>query len=469
LQVSADATFATLAFDDSTLTDTLRVVGPLTTTTKYYWRVNAKNLGGTSAWSEVWNFTTTTVVAPEFVIAGKVSYCPTDGPVQNVTMALSGGVSGSQLTDANGEYLFDKLPGGLNYTVTPSKTDDIGASSISFYDAALIARIVLGMIKANHCDSLAADVDENGKITFFDAVLTCRFALGLPPYLPSGHVGEWRFRPVKRSYTPLISDQKGQDYAATLLGDVDGNWKPASSSSAKEIFVVESYPYLTDMVARPNEVVSIPLMVEEGSEILAADIDFAYDPQVLRFVAVVKTGLSENFEVMTNAETGRLRVGAYSTNPATRSGEFLGLRFEVIGKEDARSTLALNRYQLNGGSVQLAKAELLVSASSSEVPKQFTLGQNYPNPYGRMPFNPETYIHFGIPQGSREKIKVRLAVYNTFGQLVRVLVDEEKAAGFYTVQWDGRNDAGRTVPSGVYFYTLVSGDFKATKKVLVIR
>ncbi len=78
-------------------------------------------------------------------------------------------------------------------------------------------------------------------------------------------------------------------------------------------------------------------------------------------------------------------------------------------------------------------------------PNQFALFQNYPNP-----FNPETAISYRISIVS----SVDLSIYTVLGQKVRTLVKEHKAAGRYTVQWDGRDDRGGAVASGVYFYRL---------------
>jgi FlgD Ig-like domain len=86
--------------------------------------------------------------------------------------------------------------------------------------------------------------------------------------------------------------------------------------------------------------------------------------------------------------------------------------------------------------------------------------QNYPNP-----FNPSTTIEFTV----RERSKVSLKIYNVAGQLVRTLVDGDRAPGaVHKVAWDGRNDAGTTVSSGVYFYKLVTSDFTQTRKMVLL-
>ncbi len=89
-----------------------------------------------------------------------------------------------------------------------------------------------------------------------------------------------------------------------------------------------------------------------------------------------------------------------------------------------------------------------------------SLSQNYPNP-----FNPQTTIAFSV----KERGLVNLKVYNVAGQLVRTLANEQFAAGAHTKVWDGRNDAGQAVSSGVYFYKLVANNFTQTKKMVLLK
>ncbi len=94
------------------------------------------------------------------------------------------------------------------------------------------------------------------------------------------------------------------------------------------------------------------------------------------------------------------------------------------------------------------------------LPKSFSVSQNYPNP-----FNPTTVIEYSIPMASRVSIRI----YNILGQVVKTLTDENKLAGTYSVIWDGTNQSGKPVTSGVYFYYVKTDDFKETKKMTLIR
>ena len=100
--------------------------------------------------------------------------------------------------------------------------------------------------------------------------------------------------------------------------------------------------------------------------------------------------------------------------------------------------------------------------NSPDLPFVYDLGQNYPNQ-----FNPSTTIDFTFPSsGGTEHTK--LIVYSLRGKLVRTLVDEDIPPGSYEVVWDGLDDRGVRVSSGVYFYTLTRGELNTTRKMLVI-
>lgn len=99
-------------------------------------------------------------------------------------------------------------------------------------------------------------------------------------------------------------------------------------------------------------------------------------------------------------------------------------------------------------------------ADDLSLPLTFRLEQNYPNP-----FNPETNIGFQIADFGF----VELKIYNVAGQVVRTLVRESKAPGRYTVEWDGRNDLGAALGSGVYFYRLKAGGIEQIRKMMLLK
>jgi len=97
---------------------------------------------------------------------------------------------------------------------------------------------------------------------------------------------------------------------------------------------------------------------------------------------------------------------------------------------------------------------------SVALPVEFSLSQNMPNP-----FNPTTVVSFALPKD----VKVNLSVYNVLGQQVKTLVNDFMRAGNQSVTWDGTDNTGHQVGSGVYFYKISAGDFSATKKMLLLK
>jgi len=101
------------------------------------------------------------------------------------------------------------------------------------------------------------------------------------------------------------------------------------------------------------------------------------------------------------------------------------------------------------------------------IPERFTLSQNYPNP-----FNPSTAIPFtvnGSPFMVHSPIHTTLKIYNILGQLVRTLADEAKLPGRYNIIWDGKDNSGKEVGSGIYFYQLKTKEYTNTKKMVLLR
>ena len=93
-------------------------------------------------------------------------------------------------------------------------------------------------------------------------------------------------------------------------------------------------------------------------------------------------------------------------------------------------------------------------------PSSFKLYSNYPNP-----FNPVTTLHYNLPEGSY----VDIIVYDILGKVVNNLVDGNQSSGYKSVQWNATNNAGQPVSAGLYLYTIQAGDFRQTKKMVLLK
>jgi len=93
-------------------------------------------------------------------------------------------------------------------------------------------------------------------------------------------------------------------------------------------------------------------------------------------------------------------------------------------------------------------------------PRVFALFQNQPNP-----FNPETQIRYSLPRPDQ----VRLTIYNLLGQKVKTLFDGYQNAGIHSLIWDGKNNDGVPLSSGIYFYQLIAGNYEQTRKMVLMK
>jgi len=138
-------------------------------------------------------------------------------------------------------------------------------------------------------------------------------------------------------------------------------------------------------------------------------------------------------------KTGNLKLTAPS---------FSGRNHLYITVKDWRNIAARDTIIIHITPASLAK-------SNEQLPTEFVLQQNYPNP-----FNPTTMIRFGLPHDTN----VQLEIYNLAGHRVATLLNAQKAAGYHDVLWDASG-----LSSGVYFYRLTAGQFRAMKKLMLMR
>lgn len=131
-----------------------------------------------------------------------------------------------------------------------------------------------------------------------------------------------------------------------------------------------------------------------------------------------------------------------------------------IHSTDAGTRLPVTRNHQQQLSTSSSLAVTVQVVPSSPVPDDFTLEQNYPNP-----FNGGTIIQYSCAADAN----VTLNIYNILGQKVKTLVSAPMPAGVHTVSWDGRDDHGGQVASGIYLYRLITGTFVQSKKLVLVK
>jgi flagellar hook assembly protein FlgD len=101
--------------------------------------------------------------------------------------------------------------------------------------------------------------------------------------------------------------------------------------------------------------------------------------------------------------------------------------------------------------------------AEAQIPVEYHLSQNYPNP-----FNPTTSIQYSVVSGQSPP-HVSLRIYSLLGREVRALVDEPQETGYHSVTWDGTDERGQAVSSGVYFYRLTAERYNDVKKMILLK
>ncbi len=153
---------------------------------------------------------------------------------------------------------------------------------------------------------------------------------------------------------------------------------------------------------------------------------------------------------------GSYNIVVYGDDNLTKEDEGATSNGKLIFKiNDQYEAVADN--SVFAGDYRLEKMNLDVRRP---LPKTYSLSQNVPNP-----FNPTTAITYTLPEES----KVELVIYNTLGQKVRTLVNGKQKAGVHKVVWNGKNDDGEKVASGVYFYKIKAGKFEDTKQMIMVK
>ncbi len=154
------------------------------------------------------------------------------------------------------------------------------------------------------------------------------------------------------------------------------------------------------------------------------------------------------------------RISSNRFRPAPVSGTGQGNMGDNIGMTSGNNKLYPVWMSNQSGILQVWSAiidytTIGVQQISSEVPQEFSLEQNYPNP-----FNPETNINFSITKAGYTSIKI----FNSAGQIVKVLAEQDLKPGKYSVKWNAADE-----PSGVYFYSIETNNFRESKKMILVK
>jgi hypothetical protein len=278
------------------------------------------------------------------------------------------------------------------------------------------------------------DVNLSGSVTAADATPILEYVVGLTTLTAE----QLYYADVNKDGVVGALDAAWVLYAALH----NGTFPTAKAIAAKGDVEFGSF-------TSENDVLALPISLAKTSGVLSVYTEINLGSNV-EFKSVTSR-LPEGWIVSSKFENGVLKVAMAGTD-ALSDGNYAVVNLALANKEEVVTVNASTKLNDESSSTMVAKLR--------EIPAEFALSQNYPNP-----FNPTTSIKYQIAQNAN----VKLVVYNMLGQVVKTLVNQEQEAGYYTIRWNGTNDFGGKVSSGIYIYRIIAGDFISTVKMNLLK
>lgn len=283
-----------------------------------------------------------------YSISGAARYWNGAAGVPGALFAVTGDRVYSGTSDTNGVYAVGGVQAG-NYTLTPGKTD--GVNGISAFDASLVLQHAAGLITLSGNAATAADVDKSSAINSLDAFYILQNSVGLQalPFPGAGKV--WEFSPSNRSYSSLSSNQINQDFVATLLGDVSGDW--SATGGPGRPLTPQATISLPDATVRSGDQITLLVALELGqTQVYSLDLRISYDPSVMSVVAVDNGNMVSDWMLANNLTVpGEIRASIAGSRAVTSTGELLRITVQAIGVNGSGTLLTLGQGRLNEGHV----------------------------------------------------------------------------------------------------------------------
>ena len=281
-----------------------------------------------------------------------------------------------------------------------------------------------------------ADVSGEKGLTAFDAALILRREVGLIDYFPD------------------------EENAYRLWDPPAGWWKPPPTKPVATARPMHKTIALGPVEKREDGLIAVPVTIDNMEGVLAGSFALRFDSAHLRPVGVEPSALTENFLFADHVRDNTARVGFAGVEPASGRGALAELLFQPRTSDiELIGGLELVEAQLNESDIDV---RIIPSPSYSKaaLPQTAALYPNYPNP-----FNPSTSVRYFLPGEE----KVQLSVYDLTGQRIRQLQDGRQHAGHHLLEWDGLDDSGTAVASGVYLLRLETERSLQTRKMSMIK
>lgn len=242
-----------------------------------------------------------------------------------------------------------------------------------------------------------------------------------------------------------------------------------SSLGSAATITVNSTPESKTLVKGERITLPIDIEMSNTSEALGSyTASLKWNPNVLEYKGYFNGETDGFIHAAVNEEKigdGELVFAAANPQGARGTINILNVYFNVIGNKGDSPDLDMNFSAMASAHTFKNLLPFIKDITTGvndlkETALDFQLQQNFPNP-----FNPST----NIPYQLSKPALVQLSVFNTLGQEVIQLLDEQKSAGTFSVSWNGKDVNGQPVPAGIYIYELKADTFKQKKKMLLIK
>jgi hypothetical protein len=361
--------------------------------------------------------------------------------INSVTNALGQASVVLMLGDKMGRYTVTASSSGLlgsptRFAATASiLVGDVNSDrEINVADLTSVIDHILGKFTLTGNDSAKADMNKDGRISVADVVAMQNLLLGVPQ---SG----------------LSSSDQPDPVVGSLLSSVQSI---ADSTSA-----VKGELLLTDNGLRFTMMNLIPV---KGVQLV---VRFKNPISIQRPDAIFSRAAVDSFHL--NSTGRELRLVAYKlSNIPIAAGD--GPLFRLPIKLASLDEIEAIQFIVSARDSTLPFDKALKAPvekrlpTPQEIPVAFVLYQNYPNP-----FNSTTRIDYEVADLQGRAADVLVQVYNLLGEKVKALASGRHASGRYSVTWDGTDSRGQKVPSGTYYYRLISGDHASGKKMILLK
>jgi hypothetical protein len=258
--------------------------------------------------------------------------------------------------------------------------------------------------------------------------------------------------------------------AVTMNGQPIPSSKPAANPVTSGVNESSELSMrLTNDQVLAGQTISVDVSMANVMALQGYGFTLSYDPTKFEFIEaaaaeedLLKSTGGDTPLFFQQAEEGQITVANAIVDGEAASGEgsVATLTFRVLSEFEDDARFDIVDAVLFDGNSNPNPAIVLGSLEVQTTPTEFALLQNFPNP-----FNPETTIKYNLAEGAN----VQLRIYNIVGQVVKTLVGEQQSAGRYQVRWDGTDDRGATVSSGIYFYQVSAGKFQDVKRLMLLK